>query len=286
MSKTFTLIMIVASLSLSIAGAQSSRSQFDVASLKAAKPGERLSVVETGGRFAATGIDLKRLIQRAYAAGDSELFPNEIVGGPGWIETDRFDIEARPGGDAPVARQQMWNMVRSLLEDRFQLKTHREMRELPVYNLVIGKNGAKIKLSDDQNVPDVAALTAPNERGAAPFFDPRKPLPRGILSFTGDPSKGMTLAGSAVPLAKLTATLRLFVQRPIIDKTDLTGLFDLKLQFNPDCGVLFACGPGDPTPAGPSLFSEIEQELGLKLESAKGLVEVLVIDSVQHPTEN
>jgi uncharacterized protein (TIGR03435 family) len=274
-------------LFLGIAYTQSSGSKFDVASVKVSKPGTRLSVVETGGRFVATSIELKRLVQRAYATdGLSELFPNQIVGGPGWIETDHFDIEARPEANGPVARQKMWDMVRSLLEDRFQLKTHRETRELPVYNLVIGKNGAKIKLSDDQTVPDVEALTAPNERGASPFFDPRKPLPRGILSFTGDPARGMTLAGSAVPLSKVMSMLRGVVQRPIVDQTDLKGLFDLKLQFAPECGVFSPCGPGDLTPSGPSLFSEIEQELGLRLESGKGLVEVLVIDSVQRPTEN
>jgi len=80
--------------------------------------------------------------------------------------------------------------------------------------------------------------------------------------------------------------LQTFVQRPIIDKTNLTGLFDFKFNFTPDCGVIFACGPIDSTPSGPSLFAVLEQQLGLRLESAKGPVKVLVIDSVQRPSEN
>jgi len=224
-------------------------------------------------------------MQRAYGE-NSELFPNQIAGGANWIDTDHFDIEARTGDGVAVTGQQMWVMVHSLLEDRFQLKTHRETRELPAYNLIVGKNGGKIKLSDDQTVPDIGTLTAPNPQGATPFFDPKKPLPRGIASFGGGPSKGMTLAGNAVPLSKLTSLLRSFVERPIIDKTDLKGLFDFKLQFAPECGVISPCGPTDLTPSGRSLFAEIEEELGLKLESVKGPVEVVVIDSVQRPTEN
>jgi uncharacterized protein (TIGR03435 family) len=82
----------------------------------------------------------------------------------------------------------------------------------------------------------------------------------------------MTYAGSAVSLSKLANLLQPMLQRPVIDKTDLKGLFDFKLQFVPECGVISPCGPSDPTPTGRSLFAEIEQELGLKLESAKGLL--------------
>jgi uncharacterized protein (TIGR03435 family) len=203
-----------------------------------------------------------------------------MTGGPGWIDTDHFDIEAVTGGAGPAtSAQQTWVMVQTLLEDRFQLKIHHESREIPVYNLVIAKGGSKLSVSEDQTPPNLDAVGAP---GA--FFDPRKPLPRGILSSTGVDVQ--TVAGNAVPVSRLWTVLRTFVQRPIIDRTGLTGLFDFKFSFTPECGVIFACGPVDSTPSGPSLFDALEQQLGLRLESTKDPVEVLVIDSVQRPTEN
>ena len=202
---SLALAMAVTAVAVMAAALQAPEQKpaFEVVSVKAAKLGARLSVQDTGARFSASNIGLKRLLLRAYAKEGSELFPNQIVGGPNWIETDRFEIEAKPRGDVSVSRLQMWEMVQSLLEDRFLLKTHRETRDLPVYNLINGKSGTKVKLSEDQSSPDVDSLTAPNAQGARPFFDPKKPLPRGIASGSGDPLKGMTYAGSAVPLSKL-----------------------------------------------------------------------------------
>lgn len=269
-----------------IGASQSQQWAFDVVSVKSAKPGSRLNVEVTGARFLATNIELMRLMRRVYAVGNSELFPNQIIGGAKWMETDHFDIEARQEGGVTIAQHHTWEMVRSLLEDRFQLKIHHETRQLPVYNLVVGKAGSKVKLSEDQTVPNVDSLTAPNEKGAVPFFDPKKPLPRGIFSAGGDPWKGLTVAGRAVPLSKLTSYIQPFVGRPVVDKTGVTGLVDLKFLFSPDCGILFQCGPGELTVSGPPLSEALEKELGLRLESGEGPVDVIVIDHADKPSEN
>src|SRR5262249_20487388 len=194
------------------------------------------------------------------------------------------------------------------------LKAHMETRELPVYNLVVGKEGAKIKGSEDQTAPTLGggaqpcgpAPSAPppppppfgGERGGP--SDPKFTPPLGAMMMMLNPT-GLTLQASGVPVTSLIAMLQQQVGRPIIDKTDLKGLFDFKLQFSPEGLNLpgppggFAPGVAPPPGAGPSppssadpvpsLFTAI-QELGLKLESSKGPVAVLVIDSVQKPKEN
>jgi uncharacterized protein (TIGR03435 family) len=152
------------------------------------------------------------------------------------------------------------------------------MRELPVYALGVGKNGSKLVRSEDQTPPNLDVPLGPTQ-----FLDPKKPLPRG--TFSADGVQVTTVAGNAVPISRLANALQSWMERPVIDKTDLTGLFDFKFSFMTPCGILFACGPTDSTPIGPSLSAALDQ-LGLRLESAKAPVEVLVIDSVSKPPEN
>ena len=256
------------------------RPVFDVISVKSAKPGGPIRMTAGGGRLIANNVTVKMLMLRAYSADASNLFPNQMIGGPNWIEADRFDVEAKVDGDpASISTNQTWIMVQSLLEDRFQLKVHHESRELPVFFLTIARNGLKMVRSEDQTEPD------PDAGGSSgKFYDPKKPLPRGVLSASGVQVE--TVAGSAVPLSSLLPVLRSFGQRPVIDKTDLKGLFDFKFDFAPECGTIFACGPIDSTPIGSSLSAALEQHLGLRLESAKAFVDVVVIESVQHPSEN
>jgi uncharacterized protein (TIGR03435 family) len=257
--------------------------KFDVVSVKPGKAGPGIGagvrMQANAGRLIANNVTLKMLVRRAYSADSTGLFPNQMIGGASWIETDRFDVEGRVDGDVrSVTQQQTWLMVQSLLEDRFQLKTHREMRELPVYTLVLGKNGSKLLPSKDQTPPN---LDTP--AGQSQTYDPKKPLPRG--AFTAEGIEVTTVAGNAVPLSRLTSALQMWMDRPIVDKTALTGLFDFKFSFMTPCGIIFACGPTDSTPVGPSLSSALD-DFGLRLESAKTLVEVLVIDSVSKPAEN
>jgi uncharacterized protein (TIGR03435 family) len=164
-------------------------------------------------------------------------------------------------------------MLQSLLEDRFQLKMHREMREEPVYELTVAKNGSKMKLSSDQSSSETLAVPTTVDA-----------IPRGRIM-----TRGTTLAGNAVPVAPLVAILSDIARRPIINKTGLSGLYDFKLEWSPE--LMQGAGangqpPPSPNNAGPSLFTALQEQLGLKLESAKEPVEVLVIDSVQRPSEN
>jgi uncharacterized protein (TIGR03435 family) len=270
---------------------------FEVASIKLNTSGDdRVSVDAAMGRFAATNVSLRILVRYAYDRRLPEdemrraafLFSStaalQIIGGPGWMNNDRFDIEAKPPQDHPVTQVQMQSMMQALLEDRFQLKTHREMREVPTYNLTIVKEG-KMKVSGE-SLP--ASVTAQGEK--------LPPMPRGRIStfVIGKPRRPlvMTMFGNAIPISTLIPQLESAAGRPITDKTNLKELYDVLLQFSPEQSAN-SLAPPDATqtsppsdPSGPSIFTAIQQELGLRLEPSKGSVEVLVIDSVQRPSEN
>jgi len=246
------------------------RPSFDVASVKPNKTGDvRFTITSlAGGRFLATNASLKMLITTAYGVRDSE-----IAGGPNWIDTDKFDVEAKTVGTIPAG--QMCLMLQSLLEDRFQLKTHRQTRDLPVYELVVAKNGSKMRLSEDQKPPSPPPQS---QIGAAPLRGVERPRPGAIRMGRGD------LWGDGVPWATIVAVISQVAGRPVIDKTDLKGFYDFKLQFTPE-GQDLAAGPFADSP-GTSLFTAIQEQLGLKLESAKRPGEIIVVDGVEKPSEN
>jgi uncharacterized protein (TIGR03435 family) len=212
---------------------------------------------------------------------------SQIVGGPSWIDNDHFDVEAKPEGDArQILPEQMQLMVQSLLEDRFQLKAHPETRELSAYNLVVAKPG-KMVLSRDQS-PVNPQTTPP------PRFDSSTPSPRGTLQvrMSNSPAGPLsTLVATAIPLTSLVEFLQSQTGRAVLDKTALSGFFDIQLQFTPEN---LASGPSTtpptnvpaPEPSGRSLLTAIQDELGLKLEPTKAPVQVIVVDSVQRPSEN
>jgi len=261
---------------------------------------------------------LRMLLQNAYERrSTTPVPPLQIVGAPSWIDSDRWDIEATANcSGGALSREQVQLMVRSMLEDRFQLKAHMETREGHVYNLVVAKNPPKIKRSEDQTpiprriatpiepcnpVPEAPSnpalpLPGPGQRGNP--VDPNNPAPRGFLGMSFS-QPGITLRGFAVSISAMMGMLQFYVDLPIVDKTDLKGLFDFAMSFSPE-GLVNTDGrpmapltasisaPGGTNAAAdpvPSLFTAI-QELGLKFESAKGPVEVLVFESVQKPTEN
>src|SRR5262249_44801107 len=190
--------------------------------------------------------------------------------------------------------------IQSMIEDRFQLKVHKETRELPVYDLTVPRNGSKLKLSADQTPPPPLVPVPPPQAGPGPRGDaaalargfvPGTPRPRGSAGF-GITNGRFTFEGSAIPISMLVNSLQQRVDRPVIDKTGLTGLFDIKLEWVPGAEappLPFTQNPDAPPPPpvdGPSIFTAIQEQLGLRLESAKGPTEVVVIDSVQKPTEN
>jgi uncharacterized protein (TIGR03435 family) len=263
------------------------RPSFEVASIKPAGPVvTRISImVQPGGRLIAESFSLKMLVGRAYNVTDSR-----IIGGPSWVDSDRFNIEAKAQGN--MAPGQMGLLIQSLLEDRFQLRVHRETRELPVYELVVAKGGPKIKLSEDQTppAPQGPRPMEPATRGAAPgqrgMPDPFSvPQPRGNFGRGNG-----QMRGTAVGLAPLVIALSQQLGRPVYDKTGLTGLYDYSVKWTP--GAEQAPGPFPEAPpppsvdSGPSIFTALQEQLGLRLESTRGPVEVIVIDSAVKPSEN
>jgi uncharacterized protein (TIGR03435 family) len=238
---------------------------------------------ELGGRLTAHNAPLMLLIQRAYAV---QAF--QVVGGPAWINSPGYDIEAKP--EANTDRKQMWLMLQTLLADRFKLTLHRETRELPVYDLTAVKRGPKLPVPKE-----VSCISQPPD---APTPPPHTPGQVGCGYVAGPflSSTGLRLEGSKVHMADLIRELAFVLGRPVLDKTEFTGEFDLNLSFTADeatMGLPGSGGPGDPggsrlptNPNRPNIYAALEEQLGLKLVSANGPVEVLVIDHVERPTAN
>jgi uncharacterized protein (TIGR03435 family) len=279
--------IVVAALLIAVAPsapAQSARPQFEVASVKPSAPGQQgLIEMQPNGRFVAYAATVRNLLTTAY-----RMRNFQVVGGPGWIDADRYDIEARAeegsippptGFPDPNAPGPIEIRIQSLLENRFQLQVHRETRELPVYELLVAKGGSKMKLSDDQTVQ----LRAPGDPPPPP--QRAGSLPRGSMRA----GRG-NMETNALPFTNFVSALSGITGRKIVDKTGLTGFYDIKLQWTPDPVPADAAAPRPEVPPvdsnGPSLFTALEEQLGLKLESSKGPVDVLVIDSVSRPTEN
>ena len=246
------------------------RPAFDVASIKSNKANNLAVLFGVGaGRGGGKNVTLKILIGLAY-----RLQQFQISGGPSWVSSDRFDVEGKTE-NRKADPDQLRLMLQSLLEDRFKLKLHRETKEASVYALVVGKDGSKIKLSSDQTSPDVNGPAPP---GAGPNH--------GAINIGAG-----SLIGNAVTMALFTRFLSQRLDRSIIDKTNLTGRFDIQLQWTPGLGENPVSPAGYPLPppadsSGLSIFTAIQEQLGLRLESTKGPVEVFVIDHVEQPSEN
>lgn len=245
---------------------QTGTPKFDVASVKLSTERGALFVRPMpGGRLMATA-PVKLLIMYAYAFQRSQ-----IVGGPEWINDDRYEIDAKAGENAN--REQLMAMLQSLLEDRFQMRVHRESRETSVYALVVGKNGPKLSPPKEVTCPAANTPVPPSQSGAAP-------TPCGQMRILPS-ATGVRMEGDRVPLAELLRVLAVAVDRPLLDKTNLPGLFDIRLHF-------IAEAPGAPPSDSPvpNVFDALQEQLGLKLDSSKGPVEFLVIDRVERPTAN
>jgi uncharacterized protein (TIGR03435 family) len=252
---------------------------FDVAFVKPGSSNEPTSIMPAPGRLVATNVPLRLLVQFAYRRANGRMFRNDqLFGGPRWLDTDRFDVQGKvEGGTVPI--EQLIAMLQPLLEDRFHLKTHREMREAPLYALVRAKSSAALKRSDDQ--------TPVVNNGPRRLPGPNEPQLRGTLIPSRSSDGNVVLKGAAIPISSLVNALEGYVDRPVIDDTNLPGLFDLRLEFGrppaanadvPSAGALA------PDLSAAVLFTAIQEQLGLKLESRKGQIEVLIIDQVEHPT--
>lgn len=234
------------------------RLTFEVASVKPSKPGDAgaMKVLPGGQEFVAQNFPLRLMLARLH------LVPvRQVTGGPDWIDSERWDIKAkadRPG----YPREQMLDMLESLLEDEFKLKVRKEAKEGPVYALTVDKSGLKMKANvsaEDYEIP---------VQGGA----------------------GGVTVGKRVAMDRLCFTLGSFLQnneRPVIDKTGLTGYFDFTLSFLPELPPGF---DKDKLPAEmlarPSLFEAVKSQLGLRLEATKGPVDYYVIEHIEKPAGN
>jgi uncharacterized protein (TIGR03435 family) len=258
------------------------RPTFEVASIKqASAQGPRMLRPLPNG---LTGtVSFRQLIERAY-----QVQSFQIAGGPAWIHSERYTIDARAAGAA--THDQVSLMLQSLLEERFHLKIHRESRDVPLFDLVVAKGGPKLPPprqgacgdADPQPEPDGGRMSPP-AGGAA------------RLSRCGGldvmlESGGARMSGGKVPMREFVRILSGLLGRRVVDRTGLTGPFDITLDFVPDENTPLM--PPPPPGAAPSdalsppILSALPEQLGLRLEPAKGPVEIIVIDRVERPTPN
>jgi uncharacterized protein (TIGR03435 family) len=261
--------------------------KFEVAAVRENTSNEgKVSIgIQPGGRFNVVGAPLSELMRIAFG-----VQRTQVVGAPDWTETARFDITAKAEGEIqgtpPGGPPGPLNfMLQDLLEDRFKLRAHRETRELPIYALTLARSDKKLGAGLRPSAVDCAAMRGRGARmGPPPGFPP--PGERPPCGMRVAPNQ--VVAGAAT-LAQLTQMLSQFTQRIVIDRTGLTGGFDIDLAFTPERMPQGPPPPGAPPlpsidPNGPSLFTALQEQLGLKLESDRAPVEVLVIDHVERPT--
>jgi uncharacterized protein (TIGR03435 family) len=267
-------------------GAVAYRPKFNVASIKPSKSGDQGTHLRflPGGLYTAT-VPLRALIASAYL---NEFPPKGrlIFGGPGWIDSELFDIEARAKGNPGI--EQMHLMVQSLLEDRFKLVMHHETQQLPTYELVLakaGKTGPQLTPhSGDAKCTDSASGKRLSQPG------PGEAMPAYCNGFFMNPRPGdLRETGNNITMDKLGQFLSQSVDRMVVDRTGLNGAFDFALEFAPEFGP--GSQPGVTATASdlsipPSLFTALQEQLGLELKSTTSPVDVLVIDHAEKPSEN
>jgi uncharacterized protein (TIGR03435 family) len=254
------------------------RPHFEVASIKQSNEQRFNTNVrpQPGGRFTATA-PLKILMQAAYSLHDFQ-----ILGGPAWLDSDSFEVDAKAEGNP--TRPQLLGMLQPLLEERFHLKVHEESRELPVYALVIAKRGPKLAASQKDSCTQVDPSAPPPPQPSSP--------PCGRLRVMAG-ATAWQIQGGSIGTPELVRTLERILGHPVLDRTGLTGTYDIHVEFTLDA---LAAGLADMamaiTPAAasdkapPSIITAVQEQLGLRLESTKGPVDVLVIDHVERPTAN
>lgn len=233
---------------------------FEAASIKpnsSGRPGGGISLYPA--RIKIVNSSLKFCVQVAWNVKDFQ-----ISGGANWVDTDRYDIDAAAA--SPFTREELRTMLQALLTDRFGLAIHREMQEKPGYALVVARNGAKLQPATE---------------------DPS-------VQFSRTSSGDRTLKAPGISMAQLASAFSTALGKIVVDQTGIEGKFNVALQWTPDYtteprmaknGEPMPAPPPDSTP-GPSLFTAVQETLGLRLESKKVPVEVIVIDRATRPTEN
>jgi uncharacterized protein (TIGR03435 family) len=240
--------------------------EFDVATVKKSTYQNGSRIMNTLDGFSCDNIPLKSLITGAYPINGDLIF-----GGPAWADTMGFDVNAKIlGVDKETLKKMPWKerqaMMRALLADRFKLKVHIETKVLPIYELVVMNGGMKLKAlppvdkdAEEAKTPDQKRRVGATQTGFG------------------------TYKGQGVTIGSLAVNLQFIVHRTVTDKTGLTGIYDIDLKWTPE-DEDEAKDSG--TDAGPSIFTALQEQLGLKLQPSKGPVDTLVIDHAELPTEN
>jgi uncharacterized protein (TIGR03435 family) len=232
---------------------------FEVATIKPVDPGEgagRFIRMDGPHRFVGKNFTLKLLIAAAY-----DLNPRTISGGPSWVESDKFDINALTPTEQPDRVEQM-AMLRKLLTDRFELTFHRQPKTFAIYELTQAKDGAKLKptAASAQEAPKVISVVYPDR---------------------------ITMPGRNASMADLTAVLqRAVLDRPVVDKTGLTGRYDFDLTWSSDESQFGGEIPPRADSEAPPLMEAFQEQLGLQLKATRGQVQALVIDGAEKPSSN
>jgi uncharacterized protein (TIGR03435 family) len=259
--------VLFAALAFAVSGtpaqsaARGAAQAFEVATIKPVPPAQktgRYITMQSTNRFLAKYYTLKLLIAAAY-----DVSPKVISGGPSWADDDHFDIVALTPGDTRPSRPEQMAMLRSLLADRFSLGFHREEKEFSIYVLEVNKGGPKLKESAEPPGEEAQLVST--------VYPDHLHLP----------AKNATM-GEFVSLLQ-----RALLDRPVVDRTGLTGRYDFDLDWAPDetqFGGDIPAAPSD-TPS-PPFFTAIEQQLGLRIEATRGMVQALVIDRADPPSAN
>jgi uncharacterized protein (TIGR03435 family) len=248
--------------------------EFDVVSIKPDKSESgMIRMMNKPDGYSATNVTLKMVLEMAYG-----IKEDLISGEPSWADSSNFDIEAKITPEDAAELKKLTDdqrdlvrrhMFQAFLADRFQLKAHVETKQLPVYELVLAKSGSKMKEA------------TPGDTYANGFKGPDGVAHAGMMSIRNEGS-GQELIGQGIKLTGLVGLLSRQVHRTVLDKTGLTGSYDITLKWTNENNS----APADGEDAAPSIFTALEEQLGLRLQNAKGPVDTLIVDHVEKPSEN
>ena len=281
------IVRLTAAADLDAQTAAPQESRFEVVSIKRNTGGGMGSMMgfQPGGRVSVRNLPVRQVIVHAY-----RIQPFQLTGGSDWLQTERYDIDAKAPDGAVVTDDAINAMLRAMLADRFKLKMRRETRESAIYELMFARSDRRFGEKLRQTSADcVAQRKGRTESGGslpdAARFRGEDPIPCGMVM-----SGGNRIAAGGETMTRFATMLAPRLQRIVVDNTGLTGLYDFDLQFLPDQG--YGRGADGPvrmylvTADVPPLLTAIQEQLGLKLQPARGAVEYAVIEGIERPSEN
>jgi uncharacterized protein (TIGR03435 family) len=237
------------------------------------------------GRVGLPCVSMRSVIRAAYGTFDTNgqmlARPINVIGGPAWLDSDTYDLDAKAEG-AESLDQTVGRMLQALLEERSKLKVHREARETAVYAITVAKSGSKLKESAPDSCIPLDLSHPPLGRGTVPC---------GFPTMRGD-GNTITVEAKGATIAQFAGRAMSQMDRPVVDKTGLTGRYDIHLEYSRESSVRMllngadAAGTLPPDAGGESIFSAAQSQLGLRLASDKAPIDVIVVDSVERPSEN